>query len=202
MNTHYFRNACHRAGVLALVVLAAIVASPASAAEVVSGSIMFVRTELKQDTTPANRSLWLYNIGTGATRELTPAMKNVLDGGGSWSPDGKRIAFERASLHVGRPATYRVYIFDTGSGRIQTLASGDGSFRAPGGARASASLSRRHTGIAAASPSWMQYAARRAISTAHPHRPKSSAFRGPRTAAAYWSKPAITQGSSNPPGAH
>ena len=131
MNTRTIHNACRQAGAWAVVAIATIAASPTRAAEQVTGSVMFVRTELKQDTTPANRSLWLYNIATGATRELTPAMKNVLDGGGSWSPDGKRIAFERASLHVGRPATYRVYIFDTGSGRIQTLASGDGSFRAP-----------------------------------------------------------------------
>lgn len=131
MNTHNIRNACHRAGVSAFVAFAATLAWPAHAAEQVSGSIAFMRTELKQDTTPANRSLWLYDVGSGTTRAVTPAMNNVLDGGGSWSPDGKRIAFERASLHAGRPATYRVHVFDTTSGRARVLASGDGSFRAP-----------------------------------------------------------------------
>jgi len=131
MNTRTIHNACRRAGAWALVAIAGIAASPTRAAEQVTGSVMFMRTELKQDTTPASRSLWLYDVGSGSTRALTSAMKNVLDGGGSWSPDGKRIAFERASVHVGRPATYRVHIFDTASGRVRALASGDGSFRAP-----------------------------------------------------------------------
>ena len=131
MNTRNIHNACRRAGAGLLVACAAAVASPTHAAEQVSGSIMFMRTELKEDTSPANRSLWLYDAGSGATRELTPVMRNVLDGGGSWSPDGKRIAFERASVRHGRPASYRVHIVDTASGRVRVLPAGDGSFRAP-----------------------------------------------------------------------
>jgi len=131
MNTHNLRNACRQAGACFVVACAAIIARPVHAAEQVSGSIMFMRTELKQDTTPANRSLWLYDVRSGASRALTPAMKNVLDGGGTWSPDGRQIAFERASTHDGRPATYRVHILDNANGRMRVLASGDGSFRAP-----------------------------------------------------------------------
>lgn len=131
MNTRNIHTACRRAGAWLLVACAAAVVSPGHAAEQVSGSIMFMRTELKADTSPANRSLWLYDASSGTTRELTPAMNNVLDGEGSWSPDGKRIAFERASVRDGRPASYRVIILDTISGRRHVLASGDGSFRAP-----------------------------------------------------------------------
>lgn len=131
MNTRNIQNACRRAGAGLLVACAAAVASPAPAAEQVSGSIMFMRTELKPDTSPANRSLWLYDLGSGATRELTTATRNVLDGDGSWSPDGRRIAFERASTRDGRAATYRVQILDTASGRVRVLPAGDGSFRAP-----------------------------------------------------------------------
>jgi hypothetical protein len=130
MNTRNIHNACLRAGIWVLAACAA-AAWPTRAAEQVSGSIMFMRTELKQDTTPANRTLWRYDVGSGTTRELTPAMKNVLDGGGSWSPDGKRIAFERASIRDSRAASYHVHILDSATGRVRSLASGDGSFRAP-----------------------------------------------------------------------
>jgi len=131
MNTRNIHHACRRAGAGVLVACAAAFAWPVPAAAQASGSIMFMRTELKPDTTPATRSLWVYDVGTRATRELTPARNNVLDGGGSWSPDGRRIAFERASIRDGRPATYRVHIVDNASGRVQVLASADGSFRAP-----------------------------------------------------------------------
>src|SRR5687767_12781726 len=131
MNTRNIHNACRRAGAWLLVACVAAVALPTHAVEQVSGSIMFMRTELKEDTSPANRSLWLYDAGSGATRELTPVMRNVLDGGGSWSSDGKRIAFERASVRHGRPPTYRVHIVDIASGRVRVLPAGDGSFRAP-----------------------------------------------------------------------
>lgn len=130
MNMRKFHNARRLAGAWVLLACAA-AASPARAAEQVSGSILFMRTQLRQDTTPANRTLWRYDVGSGTARELTPMMKDVLDGGGSWSPDGKRVAFERATAHDGRPASYHVHILDNASGRVRVIASADGSFRAP-----------------------------------------------------------------------
>lgn len=131
MNKRTIHNACRRGGAALLVACAATLAWSTQAAAQVTGSIVYTRTELKADTTPASRSLWLYDVASGSSRELTPVLKNVLDGGGNWSPDGRRIAFERARARDGRAAGYHVHVLDSTTGRLRVLASADGSFRAP-----------------------------------------------------------------------
>jgi Tol biopolymer transport system component len=96
MNTHPIR----RAAVAAVVATVSAASALSVQAATPTGKIVFTRSQSTPTNSPAYRSLWLLDIGTGQVRALTTATDSVYDLSATWSPDGNSLVFERGIERV------------------------------------------------------------------------------------------------------
>jgi Tol biopolymer transport system component len=94
-----------------------------------AGSSLFERRQLNPDTTLRSSSLWL--LSASGTHALTPTVAGTYDSGGTWSPHGTLIAFQRGTRGAGQQVRYDVFVMDRQGAHVRQLSHGAGSFETP-----------------------------------------------------------------------
>jgi len=142
MNTQPFR----RAAAAAVVVAVSAGASWSATAATPSGTVVFTRSQETADNTPRNRTLWLLDVASGKTRQLTTATDRVFDMTATWAPDGSGLVFDRAATRLRESQHTLLYLKTDGSRPRTLLHNGDFSKPAWGPGNRIAFVSKSRAG--------------------------------------------------------